>query len=800
MRTSFRTAASVAALGAAIMSLPAFAQASEADNADEAGGNEIIVTAQKRSESLQKVPIAISAFTSDQLARSGVTNVAQLTKLTPSLLVTEGSGPAQPYIRGIGGRYNTPGNEASTSLYVDGVYLPDKTGMLIQSFPDVQSVQILRGPQGTLFGRNATGGAILVTTKRPASETGAMVEGTYGTDNEGARGFVTSGLSSTLSASASGFYTNDRPYIRNRNPSNGAGKFVGGDKSSGGRVQLRWDPSTAFNATLSAYYTKGQANAGVALQPMPTAPITAGEFASALRGIDIRNPDRSYYGELKPEVRFEGYGSSLTLDADLGAVTVKSISAYNHFTSGVEYDLDGSPVSQFFFDTGVRGRTYQQEVDIASQTQSPFQWIVGGFYLNYRDGFDQLDQFVGLPVPSPLQEHTVPAALYAASAAGRGPTSGLAYIDQHAFVDINSLGLFGEGSFEFSDAAKLTLGLRYTHETHELDANNASTTYVPNGTGGVIPIRSTSVAVCAANPTTCDDLKTPFSKLTYRAVFDYKFSRDFMAYASYNRGFKSGVYNISSIPNVVATTPETLDSFEAGFKSSLLDRRLTFNAAAYHYKYKNLQVTIVNPNTNTQQSINAATATITGLEVETGLRASERLTLNVGMSTFFKADYGSFKNCVIYRPTGRGLAVAANADCSGTRLPSTPDVQFSLQANYNLPLASGGHVDFNGFFSYISKFNHNTHGLYPAGVAGGVAYAAGEGRSPDQAAIKTVNTAVTFHAPNDAFYVSVWGKDLTNQKNVYRNVSQTTFGYYTALSRGISAGVTIGTSFGSQRN
>lgn len=272
-----------------------------------------------------------------------------------------------------------------------------------------------------------------------------------------------------------------------------------------------------------------------------------------------------------------------------------------------------------------------------------------------------------------------------------------------------------------------------------------------------------------------------------------------MAYASYNRGFKSGVYNISTVTNLFATEPETIDAFEIGFKSSLFSRKLTFNAAAYYYKYDNLQVPIVDPATNTQQSINAAKATISGLEIEASYRPDNRLSLSSGFSTFFKSEYDNFRNCLLYRPAGAGFAVAANGDCSGTDLPATPDYMFNIQAGYTLPLKNGSKIEFNTLFTYLDKFDHASHGFYPAGFANGVAYPAGEGRAPIQNATETLNASVTFTAPDDAFYVSLWGKDLFDQNDVFRNVSTTTFGYYTVLTRGLTAGITIGTKFGGQR-
>jgi len=795
-----KTALLVAVANLAVVPGFAFAQdgSSSQPAIGEGAGNAIIVTAQRREEALQDVPIAITAFDPEQLASGGVSDVLDLAKVTPSLLITEGSSQAQPFIRGVGGRNITPGNEATTAVYVDGVYQTDKTGIMLQSFPDVQSVQVLRGPQGTLFGRNATSGAILVTTKRPDNEFGGMIEGTYGTDEQGARAFLTAPMGETLSFAASGFYRYESAYLKNLNPSNGQGSHVGDEESYGFRGSILFEPSDRFSALLQANYAKGYTDAVMAVQPVKGAPLTLGEAVS-LPAIDIRNPSRSYYGEIDPEVRFDAWGTSLTLEGDLGAVAVKSISAYSESGSGVQLDLDASPTSLFWFDTDLQSRTVQQELILTSNTSSPFQWILGGFYLNYRDGYTQLDQYVGLPVPDTFQPHTVPDLLYTYSALGQGPTSGLAYIDQNSFVTVKSLGLFGEASYAFSDAAKITVGLRYTDEKHTLDEDNGTITYVPDGAGDVIAIPANVVAACTANPD-CDGLSTGFSELTYRAVADYRFSDDFLAYASYNRGFKSGVYNISTITNVVATEPETIDAFEVGFKSSLFDRALTLNASAYYYKYDNLQVAVVDPITNTQKSINAAKATISGLEIETTYNPNDRLSLTAGFSTFFKSEYDSFENCEIYRPNGAGLSIVPGADCSGQDLPATPDIMFSIQGSYTVPLSNGGNIKLSALYSHIDEFDHASHGFYEAGIDGNSnPYPAGEGRAPIQSAIDTINASITFNAPNDTFYVSLWGKDLLDSNDTYRNLFTTNFGYYTSLTRGMTGGITAGMRFGSER-
>jgi iron complex outermembrane receptor protein len=254
-----------------------------------------------------------------------------------------------------------------------------------------------------------------------------------------------------------------------------------------------------------------------------------------------------------------------------------------------------------------------------------------------------------------------------------------------------------------------------------------------------------------------------------------------MAYASYNRGFKSGVYNISTITNVLATQPETVDAYEGGLKSQWLDRRLTLDAAVYYNKYNNLQVAVTEPGTNTQISENAAKATTSGIEVEGTLRPTDRILLRAGTSIFFEAKYDSFPNCSVFVviPTG-GLA-NATGDCSGKRLPSTPNT-FDLQAQYTYPLPNGQSLVFNGLYSYSSLFNY-------------APYASPATRAPPQQPINTVNLSGTWRSSDQRLHATVWGRDLVNQQNIFRGLFYTAFGYETTYARGATYGLTLGYDF-----
>jgi iron complex outermembrane receptor protein len=796
--SKYSNGASLLAVAYAIGLASSGAHAQEA--AAEPNMADIVVTAQRRSESLQNVPIAVSAFQGDALNAQNVDELLELAKVTPSLVIPEGGSQSVPYIRGVGGRAITPGNESTAAVYVDGVYQTDKTGIMLQSFPEVQSVQVLRGPQGTLFGRNATSGAILISTRKPGDELGMMLEGTFGTADRRARGYVEFPLAESLSGSVSGFYNYKTAYITNRNPAAipNIGHRTGDEETYGFRGKLVYD-NGPFSAEVQGNYINGYTTAILALQPIKGTPLSIGDAVSLPLGINIREPKNSYYGEVAPETRYETYGGALKLNYDAG-IGIQSTTAYTVSKSGVQLDLDLSPVPVFFFDTDLKGHSFQQEFLLSSDKTSKFQWIAGAFFIDYRDGYNALDQFVGLNVPKPFRQNTIPQQLLDYSAAGAGPTSGLAYINQNAFVSIRSLGLFADGSYQLTDALKLSVGARYTTEKHKLDGDNQSTTYVPDGAGGVIAIPTTAVGTCDASPT-CDSLSAPFKKLTYRAVLDFKASDDALFYASYNRGFKSGVYNISTVTNVEATDPETIDAFEIGMKTKLFDRRLTLNLAGYYYKYNNLQVVVVDATTNTQKSINAAKATISGLEAELAFNPSKALSLNATFSTFFESKYDSFKNCEIYRAApGAGLSLLTNGDCTGQDMPVTPNIMASLTGTYSIELPNDSRIDLGGLISYIDKMDLQVHGYYPAGTDAAGPYAAGEGRAPIQRSMTSLNLSATFHPPGGKFYASVWGEDLLGQsKRLNRNLQTTSFGYATAYGRGMTAGVTIGMKLGSMR-
>lgn len=765
---------SVLLAGAACAGLVGLAAPARAQEALAAASvDEVVVTAQRRSERLQDVPISVTALTEAQIAASGVVLTTDLSKVTPGLLTIQGSGFYTPYIRGIGAKTITPGNESTVATYVDGVYQTDKQGLLLSGFSDVRGIEVLRGPQGTLFGRNATAGAVLVTTRGPSETPTLNLEGTLGSDETGVKLFVAGPVAPTLTASLAAFHRRQDDYIANLHPANGGDEEIGSTLSRGVRGKLRWQPTDRLSAVLAADWVQARDEGPWAPQAIEGAGLTAAEGTARARGIaipDIRSDRPVFAGEAVPFIKAEGMGQSLTVQWEGDGFTVKSITGHRQDEGTGYLDMDGSPLPLFYFRTFLKSNVWQQEVTVASTADAPLSWLGGAYYLHHRDGYQQLDQNVGIPYPySPALLARLPA--------------GAAHVDQYSYVTIKSLGVFGEVGYEFTPDDKLTVGVRYTDEKHTLDPDNFSQTTIPNGTGGLRTLPATTVsALCAANPL-CEGLSTPFSEWTYRAVYNHTFRDGVMGYLSYNRGFKSGVYNISTVsaPNVVATLPETVNAFEAGLKSEWFDRRLTFNAAAYYNDYKDLQVAVTIPGNTTQISINAASAKIAGLEFEAALRATENLTLQAGASVFLKAEYGSFPNCSVFTANPNGGNITTSTDCSGKGLPGTPD-SFNLRAEYRMPLGAAGELVLNGLYAYQTAFDY-----YP--------YSSAATRAPRQSSITTINLSAKWLSPDERFHIAAWGRDLADEDEVFRGMFANAFGYQTTYARGATYGLTVGYDF-----
>lgn len=696
-----RMLSSMSLLALSLSLAPAARAEAAADDvqANPNGGlEEIVVTAQKRGENLQNVPIAVSAFSGEALATKGIQSVVELTSITPGLTYTVQASQATPRIRGIGTAVAGTGNESSVATYVDGVYYASATGSIL-SFNNVEQVAILKGPQGTLFGRNATGGLIQITTADPKDEFQGNARIGYGSQNTlGGDLYLTGGLGAGVAANLAVHYSNQMDGF---GINKATGQDVNKTRDIGVRAKLKFD--LGEDTTAVAAFDYGHTiNAGPAYRPVygQKALFTGYSFTGGFNDADANTQPRS---------SVEQYGASLNLTHAFSGVKLVSITAYRHTLWDVQFDSDSTPANLFFVNVHEPDEQFSQELQLVSTGNGPFKWMLGGYYFHGKATVSP--GIIGLPAFGFIQ--TVRANQSANSYAG-----------------------FAQGTYSLTDATSLTLGLRYTNESKTINSNGDLNFLA---TGFVLP----------AAPYTA---KSHVSKLTWRAALDHKVTQDVLIYTSYNRGFKSGGYNLFALnaPNVFV--PEQLDAFELGLKSELLDRRLRFNAAGFYYDFKNIQL---NTYVNSAPAIyNGKSAKLYGLDADITAAPVPGLTLTAGLS-LVHARFDDFPIATtVILPTG-GLVLGPFVSAKGKRLPQTPSMQINLGFEYKHSLPTGS-------LSFAADYFHSTRW-----------YEGPENRL-SQAPYSLVNASITWNLDADEKYsVKAWGRNLTNARHANQLTAQT---------------------------
>lgn len=608
--------------------------------------SDIIVTAQRRSQKLQDVPISISAVTASTLTESGLSTTQDLSIVTPSLTVGQSRNIIQPFIRGVGTQNNAPGDESSIATYVDGVYIPTMSSVNFK-FNNIERVEILKGPQGTLFGRNAAGGLIHIITRTPSFV--PVLEGSVGYgnyDTVSANAYASAGLSSSVAIDlATNFSDQNDGWGRNLT----TGKDVNKNREWGIRSKLLWDPSDRLNVTLAGDYMRRTTDMGYVRQPIPGTIafgglVNQGGFYDTTAG----TPNSTTNAD---------YGGSIKISLDLGKATLGSLTAYREGTNRFSLDQETGPTSVIdIADTEIT-KNFQQEVTLGGDL-GKLNYTIGGMYLHSTT--DVTFFIRSIPIP-PLN------------------------IDRSAYVTLDSLAAFAQGTYKLTDATSVTAGLRYTVDERSLVGSEIARPGHPLPAGTVI------------NPFTQPEPK--FKKVTWRFAVDHRFSDEVMAYASQSRGFKSGAFNTSA-PRQAPVRPETLDASEVGIKTDLLSRALQLNLAGFYYKHKDIQLQKVVAGGGVLS--NAAAARIYGLEIDAVARppvGTGKLELRASLS-LLDGKYTSFPGAGISvpnpasctpgaPPTGFGGNKICVGDASGFDTIRTPSNTFSLGADYVIPIRTG---------------------------------------------------------------------------------------------------------------
>lgn len=685
-------------------------------SSDDAGGvEEIVVTAQRRSESSQKVPITVETVTQQNLQASGVLNAAALSAAVPSVVIQQTYAGATPFIRGVGSVNTGFTAEQPVATYIDGVYLPNAASGVF-AFNNIDRVEVLKGPQGTLFGRNAVGGLINIVTKDPSFT--PRFEGSVGYssyDTVDASGYASNGFDDQVAADFSALY-HDQMQGWGRNLVTGDSLFK--DKEYSLASKLVWLPSGSTRVTLRGLYDNTNTDQGAAFGVYPGS-----------RGTD----GTPYYGEYTianardPSALSSQENVGLKIQQDARLVQFVSITGYNHTESNVhavQNGIPGAPITgQSAFNQHNSGSsdTYTQELQLLSQQDAPFQWIVGAFYMHDHFTLDA-DVFptcvAGICAGSPTPIHSVG--------------------DQ----TLRSYATFGEGTFNLPASTRLTLGLRETKD--DKDESKAYRTPIPGYSSSVAVLPGPNAfGQSGAAPATAS-----FSKLTWRAVLAHDFTPSIMGYLSGNRGFKAGAYNPTSFTNPIAQ-PEVLDALELGLKSEWYDHRLRLNLAAFAYDYTNIQLRTGAPPAPPGQTIlyNAAGAHEYGLDADLVFRPTNLLTINASTS-LLDAKFSSFPGgaCTFPRIIGGAiLGGATSIPCSlkGYRLPLAPKVTANVGMSYRLPAPVG---------DFIANVNDAYNGGFFWGVDNRLA----------QASYHLISASLSWNAPDNHTQLQVYAHNLGN--------------------------------------
>ncbi len=673
------------------------ASAAPAD-ATEASLEEIVVIAEKRSENLQAVPIAISTISGNVLEQAGATNITALDEVTPALQMETVQGSLAPRIRGVGS--DLPNVENSVAMYLDGVYIASPSAALL-SLNNIAQIETLKGPQGTLFGRNATGGALLIQTRDPTPNLSGNFDVSYGNyQTTTVNGYVADGLNSAVAADFAIHATHQgEGYGRNL--------FTGSEVYQANldlSLRSKWVLKPTDADTIHFIVDFSRRDGSTATVDY----VPAGTYPSAFLVPPLTTPLPRPYDIntfVDPTDSLTDSGVSARIDHQMGWANLTSITAYRSEEISSTFDITLTPacclrVPVPFPPFSVivplpvvnilsRDKAFSQELQLLSPDSSRLTWVTGLYYFHDNESLES----------------------------------------SFSQVVTNSYAGFGEAHIEFLPATRLTLGLRYTDEEKELSVSSGYYNQ-PEPPGTVVP-------PLTAVPTTW------FSQLTYRLAIDHKFDNGTLIYVSKNLGFKSGGYNTSE-PSLPAFEPETLNAYETGFKSELFDHTFRLNGAAFYYAYTNIQMVKLTAN-NQQQEYNGPRATAYGADFDAEARVTRGLTLSLGGSYIhdrFTADTPTVQ-WNVPNPPFPGGSDSFFASAEGNRLPHTPDWTAMLGATYVIPTPIGEWTLASNYFHSSGWFGEPDNQL----------------RQP---AYNLINASVYWRL-NNHYTIGLWGRNLSNE-------------------------------------
>lgn len=723
----------------------------------------IVVTASKRPQDVQDVGMSVSAFSGEQLAKANVTNVADLARMVPGLAITTSntSRNSSIIIRSIGSSGTNAGIEPSVGVFLDGVYMPSSMSIFTE-LTDISTIETLRGPQGTLYGRNTPVGAINVTSKAPTQDFEGMVSlglGDY--DKRRVAGYINGGLTDTL-AGRLAFWTDTRSgYVHNI--------FSGTDTNSedqwGLRGRLRWTPDDVTTVDATAYFSKTSSHCCLAAQINPYGPggiATTGFLASQA----ANNPGHPFVATGDFEVNSAGapsgetptYGLSLQATRKLPFnAELTNILAGNTIIDRIERLAGPSVPIEVRSDVQKQTfRGYSDELRLASVGENRIDYVAG-LYL-YRSDL------------SFRQNVTLLKGANRVAAGGRTYTPG-DNADLYFGQTTNSAAVFGQATWNITDALRLTGGLRYSYDKKTAEISSVARNVFTGGAASALFTSSNFPSLSVSG------LKRSEDSTTWSAGVQYDVAPRIMVYLTAGSGFKNGGFNARATAAPFEFGPERSETYELGMKSRLFASRLLLNLDLFQMKLEDYQLSTLNTAMGTGFIVgNAGDAKVSGLEMDLQARPVEPLSITGNLS-WTRSEYSDYQAgpCITtYTPSGasppagapqRNPAYPGSCDYTGYPLSNAPRLTGSLHARWEQPWRDSG---YNWF------------------VSGGASYTGGQYMDPSldprswQGAYALYDASFGFESSDGRWRLSVWGRNLANEVYWVNEAAQLSGGFISA--------------------
>ncbi|MEM8983950.1 MAG: TonB-dependent receptor [Pseudomonadota bacterium] len=705
------------------------------------------MTARKREESLQDTPISIKAFSGEDLEVRGVTNLFAIGQYTPNMTFDKAAtiggsnNAAVVYIRGIGQDAAVPTIDLGVGTYVDGVYLARAVGGALELI-DVERIEVLRGPQGTLFGRNTIGGAINITTRKPTEEFAADVGITYGSDQLAiVRAGVNGALTDELFAKGAIMFKDRDGYVFRPD-----GTDFGDEHMFSGNAAFRWEPVDSLTVDVNVDYTHSTTNGAPFIIESLDAnaafpafyngflvPPTEGCFVPPPVGMGSTNTpnplcynaqwlpadDSTDFGTLPPKDDLEVFGVSATIEYSINSnLTFKSITSYRDTESQYALDQDHSPLTLFHVETDTEQDQFTQELQLlGTALDDKLQWILGAYY------FEEEALYVETITFPPVDFQS-------------GGT-----------VDNDSVALFAQGTYDVTDRLNFTVGLRYTDDTKRFTpdqfivANRNDAVPPPLvgfGPGQVPPIPPPGFPILPPTQATAS-----VSEVNPMASIGYQFTDELLTYLTYSEGFKSGGFTQRIFPPLAEAPsflPEFVSVYELGLKWEGLGNRLRLNGAFFFSDYDDLQ--IVSQSMSVAPLVqNAGTAEISGFELDFQAVPGDGWLVQGGIG-FIDGEYTEID-------PGTGLTL-------DNELVKTPEWTATATVSYTWELANGAtltpQIDTTYRDSYFSNAINSPN--------------------TQQDAFSLLNFGITYQTEDGAWTVSVLGQNLSDERFISAGFSE----------------------------